>query len=935
MKQFFYHVLASLLLVLSNSISGYSADLLKPKHEMRSVWLATVLGIDWPTVRNQETDAIVSYNLITSTGNAAEIEKQKQLMTTMLDSLAKNNINCVNFQVRSRCDAMYKSAYEPWSADLVAVRGMDPGYDPLKFVVEECHKRGMECHAWVNPYRYELNRGEWGVSDYRVEHPDWIMDFKTKSILNPGLPEVVQRIVDVCKDIITNYDVDGILYDDYFYINDYVDASGNKESYALDKDLYDKYVAEGGVLSQGDWRRENINVMLKAVYDMIQEVKPWVRFGVSPAGTAASARYVADKYGVTPCPGGDWQYEDIHSDPLAWLSRRTLDFISPQVYWPIGYEGLDYSLITPWWSETAAKFGRHLYVSHSISSLRLSSKEELSYGAGADGFSNAERTIMAQAKAAGSEKTFKEYADQVKINRESSRDDAPGSIFFSAKHVHWMAPLFGHYLKNTVFSKPAILPALTYKPGYNPGNVKNPVLSGNKLSWEGYDNVRYTVYAVPVSVAQKDFNCEVDYLLGTSYSTEYEIPEGYGSGYQFAVCVLDRVGNEYSPVFAGAEVKTLAAPKLTAPADGSTKSGVFDFEWSAVDGVGNYILEIAYDAAFRDMFRTCRVAGTKLPSADIEGIKPNVKLYWRVRSTGVNCDDGVSAAFTVTPKVLTISSPVHNSVVGVTPVIEWNYEEGNTYTVEIATDAGFKSVVASSEATGSYAVPEYTLKSFSHYFTRVRATNNSGESLESNVIEFNTGFVDARIPVVVFPKEGDKLYSEDKITLERQPGVHSFNIEVAASDVFPRNKFSETLKDFNYQSKKGDEIKLSGKGMVAGETYYLRADALYVNEYGVKMNTKKCDVISFVYGGSGSVDSNLSETEVKISGTADPILMITLSGWATVEAKAFSSLGIQEEVLYKGEADGSLEIPLTQLTRGMHLISVNINGSVRVLKVIK
>lgn len=919
----------------------YSSDLLKPKHEMRSVWLATVEGIDWPAEHDPETDAITSKNLITITGNVGEIDKQKQLMITMLDSLAKNNFNCVNFQVRSRCDAMYKSAYEPWSADLVAERGMDPGYDPLQFVVEECHKRGMECHAWINPYRYELNLGEWGEKDYRVEHPDWIMDFKTKSILNPGLPEVVKRIADVCKDIISKYDVDGILYDDYFYIPDYSDASGNKESYALDKDLYDKYISEGGHLSQGDWRRENVNTMIKAVYDMIQEVKPWIRFGVSPAGCSGSVKYIADKYGLTICPGIDWQYDDIHSDPLAWMSRRTLDFISPQVYWPTGQETLDYSKITPWWSNTAAKFKRQMFVSHNIASLRPDSKELLASGAQADAFSFTERNIMAQTKVEDREKTFNEYADQVKINRESSLDDAPGSIFFSAKGMYLMAPLFGHYLKNTVFSKPAIIPAMTYKAGNNPGKVKNIALTGTKLSWEGYDNVRYTVYAVPVSVAQNDFNCEADYLLGTSYTTTYEIPEGYGSGYQFAVCVLDRVGNEYAPVFMGADLKVLAAPALTFPENGNEIFNPFNFEWNAVDGASGYIVEMAFDAEFKDMFRTYKLTDTKLSSSAVEGIKSNVALYWRVRSTGVNCQDGVSEIFSVTPLVLSILSPAHNSITSVTPTICWNHDfNGDPCTIEISTNADFTpgSIVHSVEKSGNvqkgketYVVPAYTLKSYTRYYVRVRRG-----LIKSDIIAINTQALDVHVPEVFSPRDGSYFGSNEPIMIVPQPGVQSFNIEVAATSDFPaRSKYTETLKDFKTESVCGDEIKINGKNLVEHNTYYLRVDATYINDKGVTKKTEKSNVISFIYVKYGSVEGNLSGTDVKIKGVTDPVLSVSVNGTANVEVKVFNTVGVQEGILYDGEIDGFMEIPLTYLSKGMHLLAVNINGNVKVLKVIK
>ena len=179
-----------------------------PKREMRATWLATVWQIDWPA------------SVIVTTGNTAQIAAQKNMMIQILDSLVSANMNAVCFQVRSRCDAMYNSAYEPWSTDLVATRGQNPGYDPLQFVIDEGHKRGIEVHAWLNPYRYETANGQWTgqAGDYRTAHPDWILSYPSGTcILDPGRPEVVKRIKQVVGDIIQKYDVDGILFDDYFY----------------------------------------------------------------------------------------------------------------------------------------------------------------------------------------------------------------------------------------------------------------------------------------------------------------------------------------------------------------------------------------------------------------------------------------------------------------------------------------------------------------------------------------------------------------------------------------------------------------------------------------------------------------------------------------------------------------------------------------------
>ena len=456
--------------ILSLSASLFAADA-PVKREMRSAWVATVWRLDWPP------------STISETGNESQIKRQKDAMTALLDSMASNNMNAINFQVRSRCDAMYKSSYEPWSSDLVSERGLEPGWDPLEWVVAECHKRGLECHAWINPYRYESVTNQWDNTPkcYRETNPEWLLDVNGASILNPGLQEVTDQIVKVIREIVQNYDIDGVLFDDYFYLSGTpTDESGDGLQYAA-------YKEAGGKLYHGDWRRDNVNRMIDAVYKMIQEEKPWVRFGVSPAGVACSDSNVAAKYGITASPGSDWQYNDIYSDPIAWIYNHSLDYISPQIYWTIGHS-TDYAELCPWWSEVAAKFNRHFFSSHSISSLTSTNSEYVPQS-----MSLREKTILntLQPKASGpNNKSYEEYANEVRLNRECTQNDAPGSIFYSCKYLYKTAPLFAHYLKTTVFNTPALVPAITWKPGYNPGSISDFTRNGNILEWKGYDNVR-------------------------------------------------------------------------------------------------------------------------------------------------------------------------------------------------------------------------------------------------------------------------------------------------------------------------------------------------------------------------------------------------------------------------------------------------------------
>ncbi len=869
------------------SISASAADA-PVKREMRSAWLATVWRLDWPQ------------NTVSSTGNESQISRQKKDMTRLLDSMAVNNLNAVNFQVRSRCDAMYKSSYEPWSSDLVSERGLDPGWDPLAFVVEECHKRGLECHAWLNPYRFESVAHQWDNTplNYRDSHPDWIMDVTTNgstaSILNPGKPEVTQRICDVIKEIVENYDVDGVLFDDYFYL------SGTPAS--ADADLYNAYKSNGGTLALADWRRDNVNRMVAAVYKTIKTAKPWVRFGVSPAGIACTSSSVAKKYGITPCPtGSDWQYSSIYSDPIAWVSQQSLDFISPQIYWTIGHS-TDYAKAATWWSMVADKWNRHFYSSHSISSLTASSKMP--------GMSDLEAVLgSAEPLASGpNNTTFAEYADQVRYNRESTLNDAPGSIFYSAKYLYASAPLFAHYLKTTVFGKPALLPAMTWHAGNNPGAIKNFTRDGNKLLWEGYDNVKYTIYAVPTSVPVENFDREADYLLGTSYATEFVVEDKYLSGYNYAVCVLDRYGYEYSPVFLGRAMKDLAAPVIISPRNNEVAESPFDFTWNAVEGATSYIVEVARDAAMKDLIATRPVNATTYLSDNLEMLPVGETIYWRVRACGNNYNDGVSAVEPFVVRNLIITSPGNNdSGVSLAPEITVSAEDRDM-TVEIAENDEFdiKSIVFSSEGRGKVSVPRYLLGGNTVYFARALYTHN-GLDRVSPVVSFTTASAEMVVPEIEYPVAGGDLHGDEAISIKRIDGPKSLRLEVCATNSFAgrvsyiaANLSKETWTD----SKTASEIRISGKGLVDGQTYYARVCAGYSTEDGVK-NTGYSEPITFVYRAEASGVDDIAADGTSlldvVTDEAGHVCVIVRSSLSGMRLTLVDASGAEVAVIAEGD----------------------------------
>lgn len=476
------------------------------KREVRSVWMATVWALDWPSSTSSTT-------------------AQKNEMVKYLDVLQKNNFNAVYFQVRTMSDAFYKSSYEPWSSYLTGTRGKDPGWDPLAFVVEECHKRGIECHAWVNPYRFSTGSNWSTAQDQALKSAGMLLaytksDGKTTTILNPGLESVRKRIVDVCKEIISNYDVDGLVFDDYFYPEGIPVTSS-----AGDYDLWQK---SGASMTFGDWRRNNVNQMVADVYNMVQQQKPYVRFGISPAGAACTSAAVAAKHGIDRCPvASDWQYDGIFSDPVAWLEAGTVDYISPQLYWKTNHKTNPFGPMTKWWSYVAKHFGRHHYASHSIS------------------FLNSSNTTS----------DWEEIGKQVQFSRDYTENEAPGAVFYSAAYVTGKKQSgFGEWLQVNKFQNKALTPAIDWKKS-DLEKVQVSALSkrATVLSWAGVDNVRYSVYAVPesVNVETLDSNIPAEYLLGVSYKTTYTMPDDKKSGYNYAVCVLDRYGNEYEPVYYG------------------------------------------------------------------------------------------------------------------------------------------------------------------------------------------------------------------------------------------------------------------------------------------------------------------------------------------------------------------------------------------------
>lgn len=886
-------------------------DLVKPKEEFRSAWISTVWGIDWPSSRG--------------TG-AAMMRLQQNDMIKMLDSLAANNFNAVSFQVRGMSDAMYKSSYEPWSAYISGTRGKDPGWDPLAFVVEECHKRGMECHAWVNPYRFSTD-GSTGAGDVTGYYEKgWLI--KNPSgyrILNPSREDVQDRIVNICREIIAGYDVDGMLFDDYYYVS---------AAMSEDSKEYAAYKSSGGTQSQADWRRGNVHLLMKKLYTMIQETKPWVRFGQAPPGGTFRDASLANKYGIDPCPSGyENCYNSQYIDVMGWLKEGIIDYISPQVYWAIGYSSADYGKMVPWWGTVVNKFERHLFVSQDISSVTSSDRTSTA--------SSGALEITPKMAAGGSMTTFGEVEDQVKLNRTSSLNGAFGSIFFSAKHLYSKTaskPItLAHNLKRHYYSLHALPPAMQWKTTTNPGTVTGLNYDGEGvLSWNNMaddKNKRYTVYAVPNGYELSNFNKDLKYMLGFTYSNTYTVPEDCRYGYYYAVCVYDRYGNEWdAAVWKNTYEETLPSPVIVSPVNDFKTDATFEFTWKAVSGAEMYLVEVAADSEFTDIRKCTPTATTSLSSNEIYSfLDVNTTSYWRVRAIANGKNDGVSEIRSFVYKMPEILYP-SNDATDLDPKVNFQWSvitEGTPVTLEVASDDRFANIVLSGESTtGNYQTPICVLKPLTIYFARLK---NNG--IYSSVVKFSTKAMPAEKPTFKFPLNGGTCWANSEISINPQDGAESVTILIDSSTNFGgTTRCRKILEDFTFGVAASDvQFGTKKTKMVDGTTYYAKAQIKYFDESGTTKTTDWSDVISFVYSSSQSAIDNITTgADVKIAGKN---VVINADSESSVRVSAVSMLG-REEVLFVGKTS-SEQVSLEGLSRGLYIIKVVLDNEVRTLKYMK
>lgn len=848
-----------------------------PKREVRSVWLSTVWRLDWPST----TVPAATGTNESSRETARNV--QKSGLISVLDKLQSANFNTVFFQVRGMCDAFYNSQYEPWSQYLSSVRGADPGWDPLGYLIEEAHARGIEVHAWLNPYRYSTSSESHGnlPDDYATVHPEWLMDYGNYTkILNPGMPEVRQRISDVVADILNKYDVDGIVFDDYFYVSGTTDA--------MDQQQYQQYNPKA--LSRGDWRRENVNQMVRDVQARINSIKPYVTFGISPAGVAASDINVANKYGVEKAPvGSDWQYNSIYSDPLAWLRDGSIDYISPQLYWTIGSTN-DFSKLSPWWAKVSNFFGRHYYSSNTST------------------FSSTE------------------LINEINVNRDADLSGTTGSVYFRTNNIP--SATFTAF-KAGPYQSQALRAAYGWKVAPAQGLVESLFLAGQNLSWSYPDNLmRYSIYAIPrANMNDADVFTGPKYLAGISYTKNFTLPGTINSAtHVIAVAVYDRFGNEFPPRILGDVSTTVPEAQLTYPAQSATNVVLpAYFSWLPVAGAAYYVWELAEDAAFTKPVVSREVTSPAFYSGLQTNIKENKTYYWRVKTIKPNAPLSTSEVRSFEGSKFKITSPADGTAnVSMEAEFSWtDIGQGTTYTLEVSSRSDFATLTYSSNVqTTTAKLPAGILATSTTYYARVKAVSGSIQAI-SERIYFITEEVPIPVPVLTSPVDGSTVYgTQIEITWQEQDSK-GFRAEMSQTSSFPTR--STTLKSVDAFVYNAVFESLSDG------TYYLRvraknSEGLTEPSTYVTVNLKNTSAVH------NPVSSDFCYLYYDTTGNSHVVIENAASTNATLELYSLSGILLNKQTFSLTTGRNTLSPNYSGYEKGLYLIKVKSGNTERTLK---
>lgn len=490
----------ALIAVFASAISFFAQGKLpKVQREFRAVWIATVDNIDFPSSKTLTTD------------------EQKAELIKMLDLAQSLKYNCVIFQVRPQADALYDSKIEPWSEYLTGEMGKRPApfYDPLKFAVDEAHKRGLLLHAWFNPYRamHPAMKGVLSPDHIAVRRPDLVVKYGKYLWLDPGKAEVQNYSLEVIKDVVRRYDIDGVHFDDYFYPYPEKDASGKNIPFP-DEDTYQEYLQRGAKMSAqsgvnriplkiDDWRRANVDNFVEKVGTEIKKIKPQIIYGISPFGIWQP---VPEK-GIV----GLNSYAELYADSRKWLQDGTIDYLAPQLYWTFNKEGQKFPVLLDWWNRQNTK-KRHLWIG--IAAYRI--------GATADN-------------------TAQEIIREIEETRKVS-GTAAGTIHFSFKPIQQNKGVIQKYLRENVYQTDALIPETKWIKAVS---LPSPIVkkTSAEISWSKRGNAEVFQWIL-YRRNEKGWNYEVLPFWKTSYKLTAS-----NRNDKFAAVAVDRLGNESAPTF--------------------------------------------------------------------------------------------------------------------------------------------------------------------------------------------------------------------------------------------------------------------------------------------------------------------------------------------------------------------------------------------------
>lgn len=484
------HILPFVLLVLF-SISRLSAQDY-PKHEFRGAWIQTVFQSEYAKMSPDE---------------------MKADFIRKLNYLQECGINAIVFQVRPEADAWYHSEIEPWSRFCTGKQGVapEPYFDPMAFLIKECHRRNMEFHAWLNPFR-ACTSGTATLSETHVyhEHPEWFVTYNKQLLFDPGLPACRKYICRVVEDIVSRYDVDAIHMDDYFYpypVNGMPFPDDDSfRAHGLKKGFSDA--------ERDDWRRDNVNQLIRELKRTIVKTKPWVRFGISPFGIYRNKQSTPDGSGSNT--NGLQNYDDLYADVTLWVKKKWIDYNIPQVYWEIGHSAADYTTLAKWWDKNAHDV--HLYLGQDVA-----------------------RTMK---------------ADDLTSKMETARSlrHVKGNCFWPANEILWNNNGIADSLREHYHRYPALIPAYTHMYNGQPKKIGKPRIEGSEkgytVKWFSRGDrkdPRNPQYFVIYRFARKErINLDdPSKIAAITRYTECYIPASVkGKKYRYVITAVDRFHNE-------------------------------------------------------------------------------------------------------------------------------------------------------------------------------------------------------------------------------------------------------------------------------------------------------------------------------------------------------------------------------------------------------